>query len=584
MKPAGIEDIAEKIEAAFAKRQLLDNRTNIRREYFRKVRFRLIIGLLIAVILPYAVLSVYFHIQFNSTLKNIGKLNLEALSISQRNTIDLFLQERVVNLFSLFHGSEFTVSPSQHNMESCLQTLRQVSDSFIDVGFLNEDGIQIGYTGPFPYLKGKDYTNEEWFKILISHDRDYYISDIYLGFRGKPHFTIAVKQMIDGKTYVMRSTLDPDKFYMFLRTITRGKEVEFSLINQQGKYQIVDPDRGVLLGRSDYIPPLEGASDVNEVKQNGDSLLIAYAWLQETPWALLVRQPLEVTYAQMYQTRRVITASLMVILFIIAVGIWFVSNRLLNYVQITAERQDELQHQLIYASKLASIGELATGVAHEINNPLATIVATSGVIRDMLNPEFDLDSNPENILKEIDIIDSAAFRAKGITKQLLDLGRKQEPRLIPCNVNEILNEILSGVKAREFEISDIEIMRDYDPNLPEVLLDPDQISQVFLNLINNAGDAITGPGKIAITTKSDNEYINVTIKDTGKGMTSEQMKEIFNPFYTTKDVGRGTGLGLSISLSIVESMGGTIDVQSLEGAGSSFTVSLPRQFSKGNIA
>ena len=575
MKPASIEDIDEKIEAAFAKRQILDNQTNIRREYFKKVRFRLIIGLLFAVILPYAVLSVYFHIQFNSTLKNIGKLNLEALSISQRNTIDLFLQERVVNLFSLFHGSEFTVSPSQHNMESYLQTLRQVSDSFIDIGFLNEEGIQIGYTGPFPHLQGKDYSDEQWFKTLLNLQQDYFISDIYLGFRKKPHFTIATRQIIGKETYIMRSTLDPDKFYIFLRTISHGKGVESSLINREGQYQIVDPDRGKLLGQSEYIPPLAGKSGVMEVRRNGDSILIAYAWLKETPWALIVRQPLSIALAQMYRTRRIMTASLACIIFSIAAAIWFTSSRLLSYAQSTAEKQDELKHQLIHASKLASIGELATGVAHEINNPLATIVATTGVIRDMLDPQFDLDASPENIQDEIDVIDSAAFRAKGITQQLLDFGRKDEPRLALCNVNELLDKVLSGLKIREFTIKDIEIIRNYDPDLPEIPLDSDQLSQVFLNLINNAGDAISGSGRITISTGRDEEYVLVTIKDTGEGMTAAQMKEIFNPFYTTKEVGKGTGLGLSVSLSIVETMGGTIDVQSLEGTGSSFTVSLP---------
>ena len=111
--------------------------------------------------------------------------------------------------------------------------------------------------------------------------------------------------------------------------------------------------------------------------------------------------------------------------------------------------------------------------------------------------------------------------------------------------------------------------------LPNILADSDQIRQVFLNLINNAGDAISGSGTITITTASDGEYVQVTITDTGRGMTAEQMKKIFDPFYTTKELGKGTGLGLSVSLGIVKSMGGSIDVQSMPGAGSSFTVSLP---------
>ena len=558
----------------------LNGHANIR-GYFKQVRARLIIGLMVSFILPYAALSVYFHFQFNSTLKKTGILNLTALSESQRNTIDLFLQERVVNLFNLFHSSEFNLNPSRHDMEYHLQHLRQVSDAFIDVGFLNVEGIQKGYAGPFPNLEGRDYSNEEWFKTLIEHKQEYFISDIYLGFRKKPHFTIATRQLIDGRFYVMRSTLDPDKFYMFLRSISHGKEVECAIINNKGLYQIVDPDRGELLGVSDYLPPQTASPGVKEIEKDGDTVLIAYAWLKETPWALLVRQPLSIVHAGMYRTRRIMVASLTFILIIVGGLISFTANRLIGHAQTIAEKRDELQSQLVHASKLASVGELATGVAHEINNLLAIITATSGVVRDMLDPVFGLDFGFENINKELDTIDSAAFRARKITRQLLELGRKNTPHLVSCNINNTLDEVLSGLKEREFKVEDIEVHRDYKPDIPDILLDHDQIRQVFLNLINNAGDAISGPGTVTITTRSDDKNVYVTITDTGDGIDPDKIDQVFNPFFTTKDTGKGTGLGLSVSLGIVEAMGGAIDVQSLKGSGSSFTVSLPIQNSKG---
>ena len=121
----------------------------------------------------------------------------------------------------------------------------------------------------------------------------------------------------------------------------------------------------------------------------------------------------------------------------------------------------------------------------------------------------------------------------------------------------------------------LELVRHYSMDMPDILMDPDQMSQVFLNLINNAGDAIDRGGTITLTTRHDDEYVRVSVTDTGQGMTSEQMEKIFTPFYTSKEVGKGTGLGLSVSLSIVESMGGEIEVQSIPGTGSSFTVILP---------
>jgi two-component system NtrC family sensor kinase len=236
---------------------------------------------------------------------------------------------------------------------------------------------------------------------------------------------------------------------------------------------------------------------------------------------------------------------------------------------------------LLHASKLASVGELATGVAHEINNPLAIILSTSGVVKDLLNPEFNPTYTPDQILTEMATVDQAVLRARGITQQLLDFGRKNQPRMIRSDINAIIEAVLDGLKGRVLALENVEVVRDLNPDLPAIMVDPNQIRQVFLNLINNAGDAISGPGKITVSSETSDNAARVTIADTGSGITASQLKHIFDPFYTTKEVGRGTGLGLSVSLGIVESMGGTIEVQSMPGVGSAFTVVLPIHTQKG---
>jgi len=531
----------------------------------------------LAFLVPLAILSLYFNFQFTYTLKESAKLNLTAISESQRNTVDLFLQERVVNIFSQFQSEVFNLKPTQQTMENYLHNLRQVSDAFIDVGFLNSQGIQTGYAGPFPYLQNQNYANENWFLTLIQEDRNHYISDIYLGFRKKPHFTIAVKQVLDGKPYVMRSTLDPDKFYMFLRTINHAKGVQSSLINQELVYQIVDPEQKQLFKRCDLKPSLMTGTGVQEIKKKEGSILVAFAWLKMTPWALVVKEPLNIAHEKMYQARRIMIVGIVLIAVVVILVIWTTTGSLVSRARSSAENRDELQVQLLHAAKLASVGELATGIAHEINNPLAIVMATTGVIKDMLNPEFDMHAGTEDILKELDTVDAAVFRAREITRKLLDYGRKHQPRLVPCDINQLLDETLDGFKGRELAVKNIDISRRYDTGLPEVIVDPDQIRQVFLNFINNAGDAIEGSGMITISTCSEGGFVHVTITDTGHGMTSGQLEKIFDPFFTTKEVGKGTGLGLSVSLSIVKSMDGTINVQSIPEVGSSFTVSLPLQ-------
>jgi len=251
------------------------------------------------------------------------------------------------------------------------------------------------------------------------------------------------------------------------------------------------------------------------------------------------------------------------------------TNRVLEKAQRIQESQGEFQSQLYQASRLVAVGELAAGVAHEINNPLAIIAAGSGLVRDMLDPEIPLDASPEEMRKELDKIDAAVYRARNVTQTLMKFVSRGADAPVATNVHRILDEILEGMKVREFELANIAVERDYDPAMPEILLDPDQIRQVFLNLINNAGDAIEGAGKVSLITSHDDNVVKVTITDTGKGMTTEQMGKIFLPFYTTKEVGKGTGLGLSVSLSIVEALGGRIELQSMPGKGSSFLVILP---------
>ena len=545
--------------------------------FFKRLRIKLVTGLLIAFAFPYGVLTIYFNFQFNNVLNETGKLHLVSLSESQRNTIDLFLQERVINLFSLFHHPDFKTTLNSAKIETMLINLKQANNTFVDLGFLNARGIQIAYAGPHSNLHNKNYNNETWFKALMAETKDYHITDIYLGFRNKPHFTVAVKQLINEQPFVIRSTLDPDQFYQFLQTTNRAQGVESMLINSQGVYQVVGPNIGKPFQRSLYVPDPGELSDIKEIKRNGDSILIAHSWLKETNWVLLVRQPLGIVYAKMHSTRRIITLILILLLIFFAGVIYLTTNRLINYAQDASEKKNELRLQLVHATKLASIGELSAGIAHEINNPLAIILATSGVIRDFFNPKFNLKWTADGIRKELDILNAAVFRAKNITKKLLEFGRKNEPRLIYSDVNHILNDVINGLIEHEFKVIDINLVREYDHDIPKILIDADQIQQVFLNLINNAGDAIKGPGTITIMTKNENNMVKIIITDTGKGMSIDQLKQIFNPFYTTKEVGKGTGLGLGISLNIVESMGGTIDVQSMEKKGSSFMISSPIQ-------
>jgi two-component system NtrC family sensor kinase len=230
--------------------------------------------------------------------------------------------------------------------------------------------------------------------------------------------------------------------------------------------------------------------------------------------------------------------------------------------------QHRLEGILAQSEKLAAIGQLAAGVAHEINNPLTAIIANAQI----LDRELPADSD----LKEsVDLIARAGARATQVVRNLLDFARKETYHLGLTDVNETMQRSLD-LMQHEILARSVTLKYDPEPNLPTILASQDHLQSVWLNLVLNAIDALdNSPGSIQVTTRKIGDEILVSVADTGKGITPERLTRIFEPFYTTKEPGRGTGLGLSVCHRIVKQHGGHIRVESQLGAGSEFTVILP---------
>jgi two-component system NtrC family sensor kinase len=239
--------------------------------------------------------------------------------------------------------------------------------------------------------------------------------------------------------------------------------------------------------------------------------------------------------------------------------------------QSIAERDAQLQEnarKMTESKKLATLGQLAAGIAHEINNPLGGIVMYSHMLREDLKDA----QNRENVEK----IGREADRCKKIVKGLLDFARQTKPERTESNINHVLKEVIALV-VHQAMFRNIEIENDHNPSIPLVDIDVTQMEEVFMNIILNAAQALDGRGKITTVTRltPDNNYIEIVISDTGPGIPQEHVDKIFEPFYTTKEIGRGTGLGLSIAYGIVERHHGSIWVESEEGKGTSFFIRLP---------
>lgn len=224
---------------------------------------------------------------------------------------------------------------------------------------------------------------------------------------------------------------------------------------------------------------------------------------------------------------------------------------------------EKLEKQLLQADKLATVGQLAFGVAHEINNPLGNISLYTQMLLKKIK-----DVGARN---KLDIINDEAGRAAHIVKGLLDFARPSEPAMLPTDINGEIRKVLSLLKPELKYIKVNEIL----PKLPNINCDPGQVSQVIMNILTNSIQAITVNGKITIETRLENNNVEIIITDNGCGIPEENLGRIFDPFFTTKKPGEGTGLGLSISYGIIKSHSGSIDVKSQVGKGTTFIIKLP---------
>ncbi|MBF0119743.1 MAG: ATP-binding protein [Desulfobacterales bacterium] len=234
-----------------------------------------------------------------------------------------------------------------------------------------------------------------------------------------------------------------------------------------------------------------------------------------------------------------------------------------------------LDQQLVQSQKLAAIGQLSSGIAHEINNPLAIINQEAEIslhLLDSTNLKFE-EQNKE-LKDSLSQIKIQIKRCREITHRLLSFARKNDPIIQQTDVNALIEDMALLVE-KEAKLKSIVLIRKYSPELPLINTDPPLLRQVILNLLNNAMQAIEKEGEIFITTSFNPSKIEISIKDTGSGISKRNLDKIFDPFFTTKPPGKGTGLGLSICIAIINKLGGNINVESKEGQGSNFIINLP---------
>lgn len=489
--------------------------------------------------------------------------------------ISYFLDERRAALTYVNLDNTFAELSDHRHLGAIFRRLRKSFGGFVDLGLITSSGNQQAYIGPYN-LKGRDYKDQDWYKEVLI--RGIYVSDVFLGHRNFPHFVIAVRHEREAEqTYVLRTTIDTGRLNDLLKATDLQPTGDIFLINQQGVLQTPSQFYGGVLTRFPLLP--KPPADWNGIYEADDRaglpILVGLAKVEGTPFTLaVVNQPEALLQKWDLLRINVIVMVALSVAAILAV-IWWGSTNLVNRIYETDLRRTAILHEVEYTNKLASIGRLAAGVAHEINNPVAIINEKVGLMEDLLKVYED---NPyqEKFFRQTKVIKESVKRVSQITHRLLGFARHLPMKTETIHLDVLIREVL-GFLGREAEYRNIAINQHIPSDIAPIEADKGQLQQVLLNILNNALAAVGDGGEINIAVaQQDEEKVAISIADDGVGIAGGDLKRIFEPFFSTKG-DKGTGLGLSITYGIIQKLGGHIEVDSEPGQGTTFTITLPRQ-------
>lgn len=546
----------------------------------------MVIAILLTAMTPTVLVSIFILDAFRVSYKEKVYDHLDVLTRKHKRSIDIFLEEKLMDIRLLAKTNRFEELTDEVILNQKFNELQRAFDrSFVDLGVVDHQGRQIAYAGPFE-LTGVDYSSAQWFQQAINNP--FFISDVFKGMRGAPHFIVSVRQDSGGKQWILRATIDFGEFNNLVEFLRIGETGFAFILNSAGQFQTkpianVNTDELIALfskksGLAERSYLLTRKSSPDEVE-----VISAMAPLKGGDWIMIIQQDAADAFSDLKQTQRIVLFFILVGgLGIIAASL-IVSNRLVNRIsqadtekELAVRKEEMMSQQVIETGKLASVGELAAGIAHEINNPVAIMIEEAGWIEDLLEEE-DLtgSENEKELYRALAQIRTQGRRCKEITHKLLSFARKTDTRIVEISITDLLKEI-AYLSSQRAKYSNVEIRTRFEENLPLIPASETEMQQVFLNLVNNALDAMekTG-GIITLGAKRTGNDIIVTVSDNGPGIADANLARVFDPFYTTKPVGKGTGLGLSICYGIIKKIGGDINVRSTKGEGAAFELRFP---------
>jgi len=550
--------------------------------YYRSLTRNMVLTIILVSFIPYFIVTAILLQQFHASHREKVIAHLEGLVKKHKQNIDAFLKEKLGNLSLLAKTFSYEELANEEFLKDRLEMLQQTyGPFFVDLGVINARGLQISYAGPFQLVKAS-YGDADWFRNAMK--REYYISDVFSGLRGLPHFIITVRENWMGDPWIFRGTIDFVAFNNLVENIRIGQTGFAFILNRKGELQTkpsypVHPDHEpyAAILKKDNVP--EGQVRAFEwTDEFGVKQIYVTAFLKGGDWLLVYQQRVSDAFSDFERALRVTMVVLALGLLVILTTAFLLSRRMVGRIAKADREKHMMNEQVVETGKLASVGELAAGIAHEINNPVAIMVEEAGWIGDLLEEEdFKDGTNLKEFRRALAQINTQGKRCKEITHKLLSFARKTDERVQEFDIDEVIEDIVA-LSAQRAKYSNVIVKLTLADDLPKVRLSQAELQQVLLNLINNSLDAMEKQGgTLEISSRAEEEEGNLVIevKDSGPGIPAVNLERIFDPFFTTKPVGKGTGLGLSICYGIVKKLGGEIEVSSTVGVGTTFRIKMP---------
>ncbi len=555
-------------------------------ERYIRIRSRIIILMVLVTFIPVIVIVAinYYNYQTHIRAEIVNPLHI--LTHKTKRTFELFIDERINVIKFIASAYTYKDLTDKPTLKRIYRVLKKEFGDFVDLGILTEDGIQLNYIGPYEFT-GKNYSKQNWFQEVMV--KGVHISDVFMGYRRFPHIVIVVHHMAENDSgWILRATIDTKKFDSIISSMALEPENDAFLINREGIIQTYSRTYGQVMGTFPFsVVPGSYSTKSMEVKDSaGRDLFIVYAPFEHHDYVLVLIKPRSSVFKSWILLRDEMTFSFIIGGIVALLVIFKLADMLVKQIKEADIKREVAFRELEHNQKLSSLGRLAAGVAHEINNPLAIIHQKAGLMKDIIEAKMQDDemssesgkdtavSIKHEFLKIITSINQSIHRCKAVTQRLLGFARHMDIQLEPLEITDVINDTVSFIE-QEAKLRGVQIHLNFAENLPGIVSDRGQLQQVFLNILMNGLAAVEDNGLIAISVKKESpKTLSIAIRDNGSGIADKDISRIFEPFFT---IGKeyGTGLGLPITYGIVTKLGGDIKVDSKHGQGTTFTVYLP---------